>query len=90
MRADAVHPGYGFLSENAEFAERLGAEKICFIGPSPSAISSMGDKIEAKKVAIAAGVNTIPGCGEAVFDLQDAKDIAGEIGYPVMIKARNV
>jgi len=87
MRADAVHPGYGFLSENAEFAERLGAEKICFIGPSPSAISSMGDKIEAKKVAIAAGVNTIPGCGEAVFDLQDAKDIAGEIGYPVMIKA---
>lgn len=87
MGADAVHPGYGFLSENAEFAENLATEKICFIGPKPSAISSMGDKIEAKKVAIAAGVNTIPGCGEAVQDIDDAKSIAEDIGYPVMIKA---
>ncbi len=85
--ADAVHPGYGFLSENAEFADRLAAEDIAFIGPPSSAIASMGDKIAAKKVAEKAGVHTIPGHGEAIGDADEAAAIAAEIGYPVMIKA---
>ncbi|MBT5038241.1 MAG: acetyl/propionyl/methylcrotonyl-CoA carboxylase subunit alpha [Rhodospirillaceae bacterium] len=85
--ADAVHPGYGFLSENAGFADRLAAEGIAFIGPSSSAIASMGDKIAAKKVAEKAGVHTIPGHGEAITDATEAAAIAAEIGYPVMIKA---
>ena len=65
-KSDAVHPGYGFLSENAAFAEALSGKGITFIGPSPSSIASMGDKIESKLIASAAGVNTIPGHTEAL------------------------
>ncbi|NQW01902.1 MAG: acetyl/propionyl/methylcrotonyl-CoA carboxylase subunit alpha [Rhodospirillales bacterium] len=85
--ADAVHPGYGFLSENAGFAEKLEQQGIVFIGPRPRAINAMGDKIESKKLAMAAGVNTVPGHTEAVRDPEDAVRIAGDIGYPVMLKA---
>ncbi len=85
--ADAVHPGYGFLAENAAFAERLAAENITFIGPSASAIAAMGDKIAAKKLADKAGVSTIPGHTEAIEAGAKAEKIAKKIGYPVMIKA---
>ena len=85
--ADAVHPGYGFLSENAEFAERLNTSGITFIGPKPHAIRVMGDKIESKLFAENAGVPTVPGHTEAVSDVADAKEIANEVGYPVMLKA---
>ncbi|ASJ73989.1 acetyl-CoA carboxylase biotin carboxylase subunit [Granulosicoccus antarcticus] len=85
--ADAVHPGYGFLSEQAAFAERLAAEGIAFIGPSPSAMLSMGDKITSKKLSSEAGVNTVPGFMGIIDDAQHCVKIASEIGYPVMIKA---
>lgn len=85
--ADAVHPGYGFLSENAEFARTLESEGVAFIGPPPDAIASMGDKIESKKLAAAAGVSTVPGHMDIIADVPEAVKIAGEIGYPVMIKA---
>ncbi|MEZ4387190.1 MAG: acetyl/propionyl/methylcrotonyl-CoA carboxylase subunit alpha [Candidatus Krumholzibacteriia bacterium] len=85
--AQAVHPGYGFLSENAAFCEALEREGIIFIGPAPHAITSMGDKITSKKLAAAAGVNTIPGCNDVVRDPDHAVKIAEEIGYPVMLKA---
>ena len=85
--ADAVHPGYGFLSENAAFAERLGEEGVTFIGPPASAIRAMGDKITSKKLADEAGVSTVPGHMGLVADLDEAARIAGEVGYPVMIKA---
>ncbi len=85
--AEAVHPGYGFLSENAAFAEALDAAGIAFIGPPVAAIGAMGDKIESKRLAIEAGVSTVPGHPDPVDDAADATRIAGEIGYPVMIKA---
>ena len=85
--ADAVHPGYGFLSENAEFAERVEAEGITFIGPKFPAIAAMGDKIASKKLALAAHVNTIPGYNEVIESPEEAVKIAQDIGYPVMIKA---
>jgi propionyl-CoA carboxylase alpha chain len=85
--AEAVHPGYGFLSENAEFARALEAAGIAFIGPGAEAIRLMGDKIEAKKLARAAGVTTIPGHLGIVGDADEAVRIAEDIGYPVMIKA---
>jgi len=85
--AEAVHPGYGFLSENKSFAERLKKEGIAFIGPPPGAIEAMGDKIESKKIAQAAGVSTVPGHLEAVTDPEEAVRISNEIGYPVMLKA---
>lgn len=85
--ADAVHPGFGFLSENAEFANALKREGVSFIGPSVEAIGSMGDKIEAKKLAQDAGVNTIPGYMGVIKNEKEAEKIAGKIGYPVMIKA---
>ncbi len=85
--ADAVHPGYGFLSENAAFARKLKKEGITFIGPPASAIAKMGDKIESKKIARAAGVNTIPGAGGVLKTARAAQAAAGKIGYPVMIKA---
>ncbi len=85
--AEAVHPGYGFLSENADFARTLDAEGIAFIGPPPGAIAAMGDKIESKKLADAAGVSTVPGHMGIIADDDEAVKIAGEIGYPVMIKA---
>ncbi len=85
--AQAVHPGYGFLSENAEFARRVEAEGIVFIGPKHASIAAMGDKIESKKLAAAAKVNTIPGHNAAIDTAEHAVEIAKGIGYPVMIKA---
>lgn len=85
--ADAVHPGYGFLSENAKFAERLAQIGVKFIGPSPKAIAYMGDKIEAKKHAMNAGVNVVPGYQGQIQDAKEAEQIASKIGYPVMFKA---
>ncbi|UUR06981.1 acetyl-CoA carboxylase biotin carboxylase subunit [Sphingomonas glaciei] len=85
--AEAVHPGYGFLSERASFVEALAAENIAFIGPPANAIAAMGDKIESKKLALAAGVNVVPGFLGDIATTDDAVRIAGEIGYPVMMKA---
>jgi propionyl-CoA carboxylase alpha chain len=85
--AEAVHPGYGFLSENAQFAEMLDSAGIAFIGPTVHAIRCMGDKITSKQLAADAGVNTIPGSTEVIRDADHALTIAAEIGYPVMIKA---
>ena len=85
--AEAVHPGYGFLSENKAFAEALAAEGVAFIGPPASAIEAMGDKITSKKLAAEAGVSTVPGYMGLIADADEAVKIAGEIGYPVMIKA---
>ncbi len=85
--ADAVHPGYGFLSENAEFARALTARGVVFIGPPADAIAVMGDKIEARRVAEGAGVSIIPGHDGAVADATEAVAAARQIGYPVMIKA---
>ncbi|MDP3898541.1 MAG: acetyl/propionyl/methylcrotonyl-CoA carboxylase subunit alpha [Mesorhizobium sp.] len=85
--AQAVHPGYGFLSERASFCEALEAEGIIFIGPKPKAIRAMGDKIESKKFANAAKVSTVPGWLGVIENAEHAVKIAGEIGYPVMLKA---
>ncbi|MGB8241833.1 MAG: acetyl-CoA carboxylase biotin carboxylase subunit [Azonexus sp.] len=85
--AQAVHPGYGFLSENAEFSRRLEEEGIKFIGPKHYSVGKMGDKIESKKLALEARVNTIPGYNEAISGPDEAVKIAQGIGYPVMIKA---
>ena len=85
--AEAVHPGYGFLSENRAFAEALEKAGIAFIGPGVAAIAAMGDKIESKKLAQAAGVNSVPGYLGVIKDAAEAAKIAKEIGYPVMIKA---
>src|SRR3984957_12106367 len=85
--AEAVHPGYGFLSERAEFAAALTEAGIVFIGPNPEAIAAMGDKIASKKLAHAAGVTTVPGHLDTIPDAEQAAKIARQIGYPVMIKA---
>ncbi|MGU3398750.1 acetyl-CoA carboxylase biotin carboxylase subunit [Brucellaceae bacterium D45D] len=85
--ADAVHPGYGFLSENPRFAEALKAENITFIGPPLNAIEAMGDKITSKKLAAEAGVSTVPGHMGLIEDADEAARISNQIGYPVMIKA---
>jgi len=85
--AEAVHPGYGFLSENGAFATALEQVGIVFIGPNPAAIAAMGDKIESKKLAAAAGVATVPGFLGAIESAAEATKIADDIGYPVMIKA---
>jgi propionyl-CoA carboxylase alpha chain len=85
--AQAVHPGYGFLSERASFVEALAKENIAFIGPPANAIAAMGDKIESKKLALAAGVNVVPGFVGEIDDTEHAVRIADEIGYPVMMKA---
>ncbi len=85
--AEAVHPGYGFLSEKTDFAAALAAAGIVFIGPDAHAIAAMGDKIESKKLAQAAGVSTVPGSLDVIPDPETAVKIAREIGYPVMIKA---
>ncbi|XP_039193690.1 propionyl-CoA carboxylase alpha chain, mitochondrial isoform X1 [Crotalus tigris] len=86
-QAQAVHPGYGFLSENKEFSKRLASEGVVFIGPDMHAIQAMGDKIESKLLAKNAKVNTIPGYDGVIKDADEAVRIAREIGYPVMIKA---
>jgi len=85
--AQAVHPGYGFLSENSEFCAMLADNGIAFIGPKTRAIEAMGDKITSKKLADEAGVNTIPGFTGVIRDADHAVEIANEIGYPVMLKA---
>ncbi len=85
--ADAVHPGYGFLSERESFAKVCAENDIAFIGPPPKAIAAMGDKIESKKLAKAAGVNVVPGHVGEIDDTEHAVRIANEIGYPVMMKA---
>ncbi len=85
--ADAVHPGFGFLSENAGFAEAVGTAGIAFIGPPPAAIRTMGDKIESRRFAADAGVDTVPGLDRALADADEAAAAAREIGYPVMLKA---
>src|SRR5262249_52499114 len=85
--AEAVHPGYGFLSENEDFAAAVEAAGIVFIGPPPAAIASLGDKIAAKKIAQQAGVSTVPGHLDTAADVDKAIAAARDIGYPVMIKA---
>ena len=85
--AEAVHPGYGFLSERTSFAEALAKENIAFIGPPVGAIAAMGDKIESKKLAMQAGVNVVPGFVGEIEDTEHAVRISNEIGYPVMMKA---
>jgi acetyl-CoA carboxylase biotin carboxylase subunit len=85
--ADAIHPGYGFLSENAGFAEMVEAHGVTFIGPSPAHIRMMGDKIAAKAAMASLGVPLVPGSDGAVPDLEAAQAVAGRIGYPVMVKS---
>ena len=85
--AEAVHPGYGFLSENPKFAEALDKEGVAFIGPPVKAIEAMGDKITSKKIAHEAGVSTVPGYMGLIKDADEAVKISNDIGYPVMIKA---
>ena len=86
-KADAIHPGYGFLSENAEFADRCEKEGIIFIGPSSFAINTMGDKITARKNMLAANVPVVPGTTEPIEDLKEAIEVIKKIGLPVMVKA---
>jgi acetyl-CoA carboxylase biotin carboxylase subunit len=85
--ADAIHPGYGFLSENAEFARKVTEAGIIFIGPEPEAILSMGDKVTARKLMVATGVNVVPGTNESLESDEQLCRVAREIGYPVMVKA---
>ena len=85
--ADAIHPGYGFLSENAQFAEIVEAHGLLFVGPKPEHIRTMGDKIEAKRTAGALGLPLVPGSDGPISDLAEAKEIAARAGYPVIIKA---
>ena len=86
-RAEAVHPGYGFLSENAPFAEAVEAAGVAFLGPPPSAIRAMGDKIQSKRIAAEAGVSTLPGSLGVISDAKEAAHVASQLGFPVMIKA---
>ncbi|MEJ6588816.1 MAG: acetyl-CoA carboxylase biotin carboxylase subunit [Crocinitomicaceae bacterium] len=87
LGVDAVHPGYGFLSENSEFARKLKEIGVILIGPSPEAMEVMGDKLKAKQAVKSYGVPLVPGIDEAITDVKRAKEIAMEIGYPVLIKA---
>ena len=85
--ADAIHPGVGFLSENADFAEVVAAHKLVFIGPKTEHITAMGDKVEAKRTAAGAGLPLVPGSDGAVDTLEDAVKVAEKVGYPVLVKA---
>ena len=85
--ADAVHPGYGFLSENAAFAQAVTDAGLVWVGPPPAAIAAMGDKTEARKLMAEAGVPMAPGTPDAIDDAGEAERVAGEIGYPVLVKA---
>jgi len=87
LQVDAIHPGYGFLSENAQFAQKVADAGIIFVGPSPSAISTMGDKLKAKQAVSGYGIPLVPGTEEPISDISKAKQIALEIGYPILIKA---
>ena len=86
---DAIHPGYGFLSENPEFVRKCEENDIVFIGPSADIMDMMGDKINSKKIATEVNVPTIPGKNHPIRDYEEAKNIAREIGYPIMLKASN-
>jgi len=86
-QADAIHPGYGFLSENAQFADIVEAHGLIWVGPKPEHIRTMGDKVEAKRTAGALGLPLVPGSDGAIEDVAEAKALAAEIGYPVLIKA---
>jgi acetyl-CoA carboxylase biotin carboxylase subunit len=85
--ADAIHPGYGFLAENSKFSQICADHGIKFIGPTPEMISSMGDKITAKETMIKAGVPVIPGSGGLLQSIDEAKTLAKEMGFPVILKA---
>jgi acetyl-CoA carboxylase biotin carboxylase subunit len=85
--ADAIHPGYGFLAENAKFAQICGDHLIKFIGPTPDMINAMGDKITAKETMIKAGVPVVPGGEGLLSSVDEAKELAKEVGYPVILKA---
>jgi len=85
--ADAIHPGYGLLSENEGFAKRVQEEGLVFIGPTPEVIGQMGDKLTARKIMQAAGVPVVPGCEDPVESPEEAAEVAASIGYPVMLKA---
>lgn len=85
--AEAIHPGYGFLSENADFVRQVTAENLVFIGPSPEAMDAMGGKISARKIAIEADVPVVPGTTEPLETYEEAQKIAAEVGYPIMLKA---
>ena len=87
LHVDAIHPGYGFLSENADFAELCEANDIVFIGPKSKAIEIMGSKLAAKETVKAYNIPMVPGIEEAITDVEKAKNIAKEIGYPILIKA---
>src|SRR5690606_36246689 len=86
-KVDAIHPGYGFLAENGDFADAVVAAGMKFVGPSGDAIRLLGDKVAARRVAMEAGVPTVPGSDGRVADAAQAREIAGGIGFPVMIKA---
>ena len=86
---DAIHPGYGFLSENPEFVRKCEENGIVFIGPSADIMNMMGDKINSKQIAKEVGVSTIPGIDKSIKTAEEAQQIAKEIGYPIMIKASN-
>src|ERR671912_646320 len=85
--ADAIHPGYGFLSENAQFAEIVELHNIIWVGPKPQHISIMGDKIEAKRTAAKLGLPLVPGSDGPLDNIADAHRLANKVGYPVLIKA---
>ena len=87
LSVDAIHPGYGFLSENADFARRLSNENITLIGPSAEAMEMMGDKLKAKAAVKQYDVPLVPGTDEKITDVALAKEIANGIGYPILIKA---
>lgn len=84
---DAVHPGYGFLSENPDFASALESAGITFVGPSVGALQQLGDKVSAREIAVKAGVPVLPGSSEAITSITEAKQLAAEMGYPIMLKA---
>src|SRR5690554_2256221 len=87
LNVDAIHPGYGFLSENPDFAEKVEQEGLIFIGPKSHAIRVMGNKLAAKEAVLAYDIPMVPGTAEAITDIEAAKKIAGEIGFPILIKA---
>src|SRR6202011_67807 len=86
-KAEAIHPGYGFFSENAGFARAVNEAGVVFIGPPPAAIERMGDKVEARKLMAAAGVPVVPGSPGTLETEDQVRAIAGEIGFPIMLKA---
>lgn len=87
LSVDAIHPGYGFLSENSDFARSVNKAGIIFIGPSPDSIKTMGDKLAAKKAVSSYKIPMVPGVNRAIEDVLEAKEVAAQVGYPVLIKA---